>query len=138
MPERGSRTVLAFDYGTRRIGVAVGEPELGTSHPLPGIALHGDARFAAIERLLAQWQPARLVVGLPLAADGGAHETTRRAERFARRLHGRFRLPVELVDERFTSVEAAARLRGRRASRFALDSVAAQLILEQYFDERAA
>lgn len=138
MPEPAARTVLAFDFGSKRIGVAVGEPELGTAHPLPGIAAAGEARFAAIGRLLAEWRPARLVVGLPLAANGAVHDTTLRAERFARQLRGRFRLPVELVDERFTSVEAAGRLRGHRAPRLAIDSVAAQLILEQYFDERAA
>jgi putative Holliday junction resolvase len=138
MPETAARTVLAFDFGSKRIGVAVGEPELGTAHPLPGIDVAGEARFTAIGRLLAQWRPARLVVGLPLAANGSAHAMTRHAERFARQLHGRFRLPVALVDERFTSVEAEQRLRGRRAGRLAIDSVAAQLILEQYFDEHAA
>jgi len=138
MPETAARTVLAFDFGSKRIGVAVGEPELGTAHPLPGIAAAGEARFAAIGRLLAEWRPARLLVGLPLAANGSVHDTTLRAERFARQLRGRFHLPVELVDERFTSVEAAGRLRGRRAPRLAIDSVAAQLILEQYFDEPAA
>lgn len=138
MPETAARTVLAFDFGIKRIGVAVGEPELGTVHPLPGIAAEGDARFAAIGRLVAEWTPARLVVGLPLAVDGSAHDTTLRAARFARQLRGRFHLPVELVDERYTSVEAAQRLRGRAAARLAIDSVAAQLILEQYFDERAA
>ena len=138
MPETGARTILAFDFGISRIGVAVGEPETETAHPLPGIALAGDARFAAIAALVAQWQPARLVVGLPLAANGAMHDMTRRAERFARQLRGRFRLPVELVDERFTSLEAKRRLRGRSARRLAVDSVAAQLILEQYFDERAA
>jgi putative Holliday junction resolvase len=137
MPEGAARTVLAFDYGARRVGVAVGEPELGTAHPLPGIAAEGAARFAAIGRLVAEWRPARIVVGLPLAADGVAHETTRRAQRFARQLHGRFRLPVDLVDERFTSTEAEQRLRGRRASKLAIDSMAAQLILEQYFDAAA-
>ena len=137
MPEGAARTVLAFDYGARRVGVAVGEPELGTAHPLPGIAAGGAARFAAIGRLVAEWRPARIVVGLPLAADGVAHETTRRAQRFARQLHGRFRLPVEMVDERFTSAEAEQRLRGRRASKLTIDSMAAQLILEQYFDAAA-
>lgn len=138
MPEGATRTVLAFDFGIRRIGVAVGEPETGTAHPLPGISLAGDARFAAVGRLIAQWKPARLVVGLPLGIDGAPHDVTRRAERFARQLGGRFGLPVELVDERFTSVEAESRLRGRRAARIAADSVAAQLILEQYLGERAA
>ena len=138
MPEKGGRTVLAFDFGIKRIGVAVGEPELGTAHPLPGIAITGKARFAAIARLVAEWKPARLVVGLPLAADGSAHDTTERAARFARQLLGRFALPVELVDERYTSVAAAQQLRGRRATKLAIDSVAAQLILEQYLDEHAA
>jgi len=138
MPETQRATILAFDFGIRRIGVAVGEPETGTAHPLPGIALAGDARFAAIGGLVAEWRPARFVVGLPLGANGASHDLTRRAERFARQLRGRFRLPVELVDERFTSLEAERRLRGRKAGRLAVDSVAAQLILEQYFDERAA
>jgi putative Holliday junction resolvase len=138
MPETQRGTILAFDFGIRRIGVAVGEPETGTAHPLPGIAAAGDARFAAIGNLVAQWRPTTLVVGLPLAANGSEHDMTRRAERFARQLRGRFRLPVELVDERFTSLEAEDRMRGRRAGRLAVDSVAAQLILEQYLDERAA
>ena len=138
MPEPQRGTILAFDFGLRRIGVAVGEPETGTAHPLPGIAASGDARFAAIGALVAQWRPTTLLVGLPLAANGTTHDMTRRAERFARQLHGRFRLPVELVDERFTSVAAEASMRGRKAGRLAIDSVAAQLILEQYLDERAA
>jgi len=138
MPEAAARTVLALDFGLRRIGVAVGEPELGTAHPLPGIVVAGEACFAAIGRLVAEWQPARIVVGWPVADDGSRHEMSRRAERFARRLHGRFRLPVELIDERFSSIEAAARLRGRRASKLAVDSIAAQVILEQYFDAPAA
>lgn len=138
MPDKASRTILAFDFGIQRIGVAVGEAETGTSHPLPGIARAGPARFAAIGRLVDEWRPAQLVVGLPLAANGDAHELTRRAERFARQLHGRFRLPVELVDERYTSVEAEQRLRGRRHGRLAADSVAAQLILEQYLHDRVA
>ncbi|MBI2754539.1 MAG: Holliday junction resolvase RuvX [Betaproteobacteria bacterium] len=138
MPEGATRTVLAFDFGIRRIGVAVGEPETGTAHPLPGIEATGEARFAAVARLIAQWKPARLVVGLPLGVDGAPHDVTRLAERCARQLRGRFGLPVELVDERFTSVEAESRLRGKRAGRIAIDSVAAQLILEQYLGKRAA
>jgi putative Holliday junction resolvase len=135
MPERASRTVLAFDFGLKRIGVAVGEPELRTAHPLAAIAAAGDARFAAIEKLVHEWQPAQLVVGIPLSVEGNPHLMTRQAERFARRLHGRFGLPVATVDERFTSVEAESRLRGIKNK--AIDSVAAQLILEQYFDEAA-
>ncbi|MDA1118443.1 MAG: Holliday junction resolvase RuvX [Proteobacteria bacterium] len=126
MPE-AARTVLAFDFGLKRIGVAVGEPELGTAHPLPGIAAPG---FAAIEKLVKEWRPATLVVGLPVA-ERGEHPMARRVQRFARQLEGRFRLPVAQVDERYTSVEAESLLRGTR--RKAIDSVAAQLILEQYF-----
>ena len=126
MPERG--TVLAFDFGLKRIGVAVGEPELRTAHPLP--AVRG---FSAIQQLVNEWRPAALVVGLPTSASGEPHKMTRQAEDFARRLERRFKLPVARVDERFTSVEAERKLRGLKKK--AVDSVAAQLILEQYFDE---
>jgi putative Holliday junction resolvase len=136
MPERASRTVLAFDFGLKRIGVAVGEAELRTAHPLAAVAGGGAASFEAIGKLVERWKPSELVVGLPLAADGLPHAMTRRAARFARQLEGRFRLPVARVDERFTSVEAARLLRGLKNK--PVDSVAAQLILEQYFDERAA
>ena len=128
MPERG--TVLAFDFGIKRIGVAVGEAELRTAHPLPAIS-----RFEDIPSLVSEWRPARLVVGLPVR-EAGEHPLAKRVERFARRLEGRFRLPVARVDERFSSVEAESRLRGVRKK--AVDSVAAQLILEQYFDEKPA
>ena len=146
MPEAKARTILAFDFGLKRVGVAVGEPALGTAHPLPGIAASGDALFAALAELLAEWRPAQLLVGHPLAEDGSAHALTRRAERFARQLEGRFRLPVKLVDERYSSAEAEARARSvlgaRQAARASLarrlDSHAAQVILEQYLGERAA
>src|SRR5438067_8007132 len=131
MPEGRARTVLAFDFGLKRIGVAVGEPELGTAHPLPPIAAPG---FDLISRLISEWRPAELVIGLPVAADG-EHPLAKRVERFARQLEGRFHLPVARVDERWSSVEAESRVRGvKRAS---IDSVAAQLLLEQYFDPAA-
>ena len=132
MPRPGTRTVLAFDFGLKRIGVAVGEPELGTAHPLPAVA-----RFEEIQSLIREWQPAALVVGRPTSVQGEPHAMTRQAEDFARRLERRFRLPVARVDERFSSVEAESRLRGTRADKKKIDSVAAQLILEQYFDEAA-
>jgi putative Holliday junction resolvase len=132
MPKGAAGTVLAFDFGLKRIGVAVGEAELGTAHPLPGIAAPG---FEAIGRLVREWHPALFVVGLPVAVRG-EHPLERRVRRFARQLEGRFRVPVASVDERYSSAEAESRLRGGR--RRHLDSVAAQLILEQYFDERAA
>lgn len=130
MPERAARTVLAFDFGSKRIGVAVGEPELGTAHPLPAVS-----QFSQVEKLVAEWKPGELVVGLPTSVEGKPHAMTRQAEDFARRLERRFKLPVARVDERFTSVEAESRLRGIKNK--AIDSVAAQLILEQYFDEAA-
>jgi putative Holliday junction resolvase len=130
MPERAARTVLAFDFGLKRIGVAVGEPELRTAHPLRALS-----RFGDIPSLIEQWKPAQLVVGLPTSSEGKPHKMTRQAEDFARRLERRFKLPVKRVDERFTSVEAESRLRGVKNK--AVDSVAAQLILEQYFDEPA-
>jgi putative holliday junction resolvase len=129
MPERAVRTVLAFDFGLKRIGVAVGEPELGIAHPLPAVG-----QFSQIAKLVAEWRPARLVVGLPVA-ERGEHPFAKRVERFARQLEGRFHVPVTRVDERFSSVEAESRLRG--AKRKPVDSVAAQLLLEQYFDEAA-
>ena len=150
MPEKAGRpagTVLAFDFGLQRIGVAVGERELGTAHALPVLAaLTQPGRMTAIGRLVKEWSPSLLVVGRPLGEDGGSHEMTRRAERFARQLNGRFGLPVRLVDERFSSAEAESRVRaafGRRraadlARGKALDSQAAQLLLEQYFNDKQA
>ena len=132
-------TVLAFDFGTRRIGVAVGNTLIRVAHPLTTIADAANApRFAAIASLIGEWQPASLVVGRPVHADGGAHAMTGRAERFARQLEGRFGLPVARVDERFTTLGAEAVLlaEGARSSeRKALrDQVAAQLILQSWFD----
>lgn len=130
MPDRAAKTVLAFDFGTKRIGVAVGEPELGTAHPLPAID-----DFSKVETLIEEWRPAALVVGRPTSVEGEPHDMTRRAEDFARRLEKRFKLPVARVDERYSSLEAESRLRG--AKRKAVDSVAAQILLEQYFAEAA-
>jgi len=108
------------------------------AHPLAGIAAADNrARFAAIERLVAEWRPALLVVGLPAHADGAEHPVGRLARRFAHRLHGRFGVRAELVDERLTSHEAEGLLRasGARGARLkaGVDSVAAQRILEAYF-----
>ena len=132
-------TVLAFDFGEKRIGVAVGETLLRQAHPLTTIAAAANAeRFAAIARLIAEWQPHRLIVGRPLSLDGVPHALTARCERFANQLRGRFGLPVDFADERLTSVEAAERLRasghGGRRAKPAIDAVAAQIILEGYFD----
>jgi len=146
-PGTTARTVLAFDFGLQRIGVAVGEADVGTAHPLRGIVAHTQpGRLTAIDALVKEWKPASLVVGRPLGEDGSAHEMTRRAERFARQLHGRFGLPVALVDERYSSAEAESRMRqaygGRKTVNLArgkaLDSQAAQIILEQYFSDKTS
>jgi putative Holliday junction resolvase len=131
-------TVLAFDFGTKRIGVAVGDFETRLAHPLAAIAaVENRARFAAIGQLVAEWRPVRLVVGIPVHADGTEHPVGRLARRFAQRLHGRFGIRAEFVDERLTSREAEGLLRaaGARGARLkaGLDSVAAQRILESYF-----
>jgi putative Holliday junction resolvase len=120
------RSFLAFDFGTRRVGVASGNTLLRQAQGLKTIAAEGDARFDAIARLIAEWQPDALVVGVPFHPDGAEHDNTRRARRFARQLHGRFRLPVHEVDERYTTTEALAA--GARDA----DAAAAALILEQH------
>src|SRR6059036_1452551 len=104
-------SVLAFDFGTRRIGVAIGDTSVGVAHPLATIAGEKTGqRFAAIRALIDEWQPALLVVGLPTHADGTEHEMTARARRFAHQLEGRFGLPAVLFDERFTTHAAGAAL----------------------------
>lgn len=136
-------TVLAFDFGEKRIGVAVGDTAVGIAHPLQTIAAEGnDARFAAIAALIREWRPSRLVVGLPAHLDGAEHELSRLARKFANRLHGRFNLPVTLIDERLSSAAASQSLKeiglaGRR-QKPVLDQVAAQHILQQYLDHAHA
>jgi putative Holliday junction resolvase len=130
--------VLAFDFGEKRIGVAVGEWETRTAHPLETISGEVNAvRFARIGVLIGEWRPVELVVGLPMSLDGEEHELSRRCRRFANQLNGRFGLPVSLVDERLTSVEAESRLREAglsvRNNKAAVDSLAAQEILQDYF-----
>ena len=139
-----AHVLLAFDFGEKRIGVATGNTLSGAAQPLDTVAeATTDGRFARIGALIREWQPARLVVGRPLHPDGAAHEVTARAERFARQLEGRFGLPVSLVDERYSSVAAQARLRaqGRGARGRAArgdDAMAAAIILEQYLSEAQA
>ncbi|MCA1978940.1 MAG: Holliday junction resolvase RuvX [Thiobacillus sp.] len=134
-------TVLAFDLGLKRTGVASGELSLGIAHPLTVFQADStEARLAAIEKLVAEWQPVLLVLGLPTHADGGEHEMTRVARNFARKLESRFRLPVFLVDERHTSTAAESALHAQgvhgKKNRAHLDAVAAQLILQGFFDDR--
>lgn len=138
-PHPKSGTVLAFDFGEKRIGVAVGDLELRIAHPLTVIAAPDNrTRFAAIASLVSEWQPAMLVVGEPSHAEGSGHEIGRLARRFAERLKGRFRLPVHRVDERLTSHAAEARLREQRVRarrlKASLDMAAAQEILQTFFE----
>jgi putative Holliday junction resolvase len=125
-PASRPQSYLAFDFGLKRTGVAAGNSLLRQASPLTTVAAEGDARFAPIGKLIAEWQPDALVVGIPVHPDGAAHDNTRRAERFARQLQGRFGLPVHRVDERYSTTEAAAG--GARD----LDAASAAVILDQY------
>ena len=132
-------TVLAFDFGETRIGVAQGDAELGLSHPLATVTGNSnDEKFNAIAKLIREWQPKHLVVGLPTHADGTEHELTCLSRKFGRRLHGRFNLPIYWVDERMSSLYAEsllaeAQVFGRK-QKAVLDQVAAQAILQSFFD----
>lgn len=129
-------TLLAFDFGLKRTGVAVGNTVSGGARPLTTIAEEqNDRRFAAIEALIAEWKPARLVVGLPLAPDGEETDISKRARRFANQLHGRFGLPVELTDERYSSAVAENALKPGRAGKKEIDAAAAAVILQAWLDE---
>jgi putative Holliday junction resolvase len=124
---------LAFDFGLKRVGVATGSGLMRQGNPLRTIAAEAnEARFAAIDALIKEWTPDALVVGVPYHPDGAPHDNTRRAQRFARQLHGRFRLPVHEVDERYTTTEALA-LGAADA-----DAASAALILDQFFREHFA
>lgn len=139
-PASLSGTFLAFDFGTKRIGIAVGNSISATANPLSTIHDEtNEVRFTAIAALLAEWQPAALVVGLPCNDDGTPHQMTALCRRFANRLKGRFSLPVLLVDERYTSAAASSLLSEQgvhgRKQKPLLDQYAAQQILQAYFDE---
>ncbi len=132
--------VLAFDFGLQRIGVAVGECLLAQARPLTAIdTANKAARFAAIARLVDEWQPVRVIVGLPRSVDGEGYALTQRCRRFARQLHGRFGLAVDLVDERFSSCAAVSRLGGRiaRSDKGRIDAEAAAILLQDWFDHAA-
>lgn len=117
---------LAFDFGLKRTGVAVGNRLTRTATPQPSLVAQGDARWPLIAARIAEWQPDALVVGVPFHPDGAAHENTARARKFARQLRGRFGLPVHEVDERYSTTEAHA-LGARDA-----DAASAAIILEQF------
>ena len=127
-------TVMAFDYGLRRVGVAVGNALIKAGQPLKTIAAPNvDVLFQEIQDLVKDWHPQQLVVGRPVHPDGSEHEMTAKAARFGNQLHGRLNLPVAWVDERYTS----AILEGDHQMRDNLDAHSAALILEQYFAEKS-
>ncbi len=132
-------TVLGFDFGLKRIGVASGEHILGIANPLTTInAESNDERFSLIAELIKEWKPSTLVLGLPLSLDGEEHEVTLLCKKFARRMDGRFNLPIIMIDERLSSAEASQTLdeigiKGRKQKPL-LDQIAAQVILQSYFD----
>ncbi len=122
------RVVLGFDFGARRIGVAIGNSVTREARPLTTVnAATVAARWDAVAALIGEWEPAQLVVGIPRHPDGTPHDMTARCERFARQLEGRFRRPVARVDERYTSAASAGA--------DDIDAAAAALILQQWFDE---
>ncbi|NOQ49867.1 MAG: Holliday junction resolvase RuvX [Nitrosomonadaceae bacterium] len=136
-------TVLAFDFGEKRIGVAVGDIVLGLAHPLITVSEEiTKRRFDNIAKLIEEWKPVQLVVGLPTHVDGADHELTRLCRQFARRLEGRFGINTRLVDERYTSIVARVTLQEagikRKKQKLVLDQVAAQQILQSYFDRQNA
>lgn len=120
------QTFLAFDFGLKRTGVASGNRLLSTATPQATIKAEGDARFAQVEARIKEWQPDALVIGVPYHPDGAPHENTRRAQKFARQLRGRFKLQVFEVDERYSTTEALSS--GARDA----DAASACIILEQF------
>ena len=119
-------TFIAFDFGEKRTGVAVGNRLLGTAQPQGSIHAQGDARFVQIAKALKDWQPDAIVIGVPFHPDGAAHENTARAKKFGRQLYGRFGLPVFEVDERYSTTEALSS--GAKDA----DAASACIILEQF------
>ena len=137
------RRAMAFDYGTRQIGVAVGQTLTGSAEPLTNLrARDGVPDWDQLARLIREWEPSVLVVGLPLNMDGSASDMSERAARFARRLNGRFQLPVETVDERLSTFEAKQHLKdqGRTPSSYRddpVDSLAAALLLQTWLSSQS-
>lgn len=139
MPE--TETVLAFDFGLKRIGVAVGQSLTKSAKPLPLLlAQDGAPQWAKVQQLIDDWLPKKLVVGLPVHMDGSEQDLTKSARRFGNRLNGRFHLPIEWVDERLTSYEAELMLKDLNLfsthEKISIDSVSAMIMLEQYFQNQ--
>ena len=141
MKPLGQRTLLGFDFGTRSIGVAIGQEITGSAQPLRALkANDGVPNWDEIQKLLTEWQPDLVIVGLPLNMDGTEQPLTQRARKFANRIHGRFGVVVELQDERLTTTDARARLfeRGgfRALEKGMVDGISALLILEAWMESQ--
>lgn len=132
------RRILAFDFGTHRIGIAFGQELTGTAKPLPILpARDGIPDWLKLGKIIEQWQPDAFVVGVPLNMDGSEGPITPRARKFANRLHGRFHRPIHTMDERLSTIEAKEKLAAAdNKNRIGLDSMAATLILESWFREQ--
>lgn len=138
MSETRSLTILAFDFGLARTGVAIGNTVTGGGRPLETIETErNDARFGRIGELVDEWHPDILVVGLPVDADGADTGLTRRVRRFGNQLGGRFGLPVEFVDERHTSAIAEGALKAGREGKARVDAAAAAVFLQAWLDQRS-
>lgn len=133
-------TIMAFDFGEKRIGVAVGETEIRSTHPISTLNCEtNQQRFSQIQSLIDEWQPKLLLVGLPSHLSGDEHQLTQLSKRFAQRLEGRFNLPTMMIDERLSSAQASQQLtevgiKGH-AQKTAIDAVSAQVILQSYLDQ---
>jgi putative Holliday junction resolvase len=132
-------TLIGFDFGERRIGVAVGETATGIANPIGAIdAPANEARFREIEKLVHEWRPSAFVVGRPRHADDSQHAVAKLAEKFARRLQSRYKLPVVMIDETLSSADAESQLRASRAGakrKGDVDALAAAIILQSYLDD---
>ncbi|PAV01578.1 Holliday junction resolvase RuvX [Arsenophonus sp. ENCA] len=137
-----NRTIIAFDFGTLSIGIAIGQEITATARPLTAIkAKDGKPNWLDIEKIIQEWQPEMAIVGLPLNMDGTEQPISNQARKFANRLHGLFGIQVKLHDERLTTIEARAQLfnqGGYRAlNKSKIDSISAVIILESWFEQHA-
>jgi len=139
-----SRTLLAFDFGRQRIGIAVGQEITNSSNPLTTLkAINNKPDWDGISKLINEWQPDALVVGIPLQMDGSEQEMSQAARRFGRQLHGRYRLPIFEADERLSSREAEQQIKQQRkngtrgrSQKGDIDKLAASVILQRWLDEQ--
>ncbi|AWB67201.1 Holliday junction resolvase RuvX [Saccharobesus litoralis] len=139
--KQGQRLIMAFDFGVKSIGIATGQEITGTANPLQSIkARDGIPDWQELGKIINEWRPDLLLVGLPLNMDGTEQELTHRAKKFANRLHGRFGFPVDTWDERLTTVDAKAQLfdQGgyRNLQKDKVDALSAKLILESWFENQ--